>query len=157
MSRYTLESVSVLVAALLVGVQSGYQAAILSLLVPQGRVLTLERVPSLALSARERLRSLGYANVEVRLAVENLGCPEEAPFNAIMVAAASPNLPPVLLDQMAVGGRMVIPIGSQSEQELALVVRTGEGHTVTMLGGCRFVPLIGLDAWPPGTRTMPEI
>ena len=140
-----------------VGTGSGYQAAILSLLVPQGRVLTLERIPSLALSARERLRSLGYANVEVRLAGEALGCPEEAPFDALMVAAASPNLPPVLLDQMAVGGRMVIPIGSQSEQELALVVRTGEGHTVTMLGGCRFVPLIGRDAWPPGTRTMPGI
>ena len=130
------------------GTGSGYQAAIISRLVPRGRVLTLERIPSLAAAAETLLRTLGYDNVEVRISVNSLGCPEEAPFNAIMVTAASPRLPQALLQQMAIGGRMVIPIGTLKDQELTKVLRTDEGHTVTMLGPCRFVPLIGEDAWP---------
>ena len=130
------------------GTGSGYQAAILSTLVPQGRVLTFERLPSLAESAEALLRSLGCENVEVRTVGETLGCPEKAPFDAIIVTAASPNLPQSLLVQLALGGRLVIPIGSMAEQELTKVVRTDEGHTVRMLGPCRFVPLIGQGAWP---------
>jgi len=131
------------------GTGSGYQAAILSRLVPQGKVLSLERIPSLAQAAQERLRSLGCENVEVRVSGDTLGCQEGAPFDAIIVTAASPRLPSTLLKQMALGGRMVIPIGTTlKEQELTKVLRTGEGHTIAMLGPCRFVPLIGQDAWP---------
>ena len=131
-----------------VGTGSGYQAAILSRLVPQGRVLSLERIPSLARAAEARLQSLGYENLEVRIAGDALGCPAEAPFDAIIVAAASPRLPSALLGQMALGGRMVIPIGTIKEQNLTRVLRTDEGHSIKMLGPCRFVPLIGQDAWP---------
>ena len=131
-----------------IGTGSGYQAAILSQLVPQARVLTLERVPVLAHSASERLSSMGYDNVDVRIAGETLGCPEVGPFDGIIVAAASPRLPEELLKQMAVGGRLVIPVGTLKEQELVKVLRTGEGHDLRLLGPCRFVPLVGQDAWP---------
>ena len=136
------------------GTGSGYQAAILSRLVPHGRVLSLERVPSLAREAEMRLQSLGYENVEVRLAGDALGCPEEAPFDAILVTAASPRLPPALLDQMGVGCRMVIPVGTSKEQELTKVLRSDEGHSLMMLGPCRFVPLIGRDLWPEDDEEM---
>lgn len=128
-----------------VGAGSGYQAAVLSLLVRE--VLSVERIPSLAKGAGERLASLGYGNVEVRLAGKALGCPEEAPFDAIMVTAAAPSLPRSLLEQMAEGGRMVIPAGSQQEQSLIKVVRSGNKYTITNLGPCRFVPLMGKGAW----------
>ena len=131
-----------------VGTGSGYQAAVLSRLVPDGSALSLERIPALARSAETRLRMLEYDNVEVRIAADTLGCPESGPFDAIIVAAASPQLPPSLLEQMAVGGRMIIPIGTLEDQELVKVIRTGEGHSVRMLGPCRFVPLVGTDAWP---------
>ena len=130
------------------GTGSGYQAAVLSRMVPQGRVLTLERIPSLARAATEILSSLEYGNVEVRIAGAALGCPEEGPFDAIIVTAASPRLPPPLIEQMAPWGRMVIPIGTLKEQDLTRVLRTDEGHTINMLGPCRFVPLIGEGAWP---------
>ena len=131
-----------------IGTGSGYQAAVLSELVPQARILTLERLPALAHSASERLSSLGYHNVDVRIAGEMLGCPDESPFDGIIVAAASPRLPEDLLRQMSVRGRLVIPVGTLAEQELVKVLRTGEGHNVRMLGSCRFVPLVGRDAWP---------
>ena len=131
------------------GTGSGYQAAILSHLVPQGRVLSLERFPGLAEKAASLLGSLGYSNVEIRVAGDTLGSPEDAPFDAIMVTAAAPSLSPVLLKQLAVRGRMVVPIGPLKEQELTKVLRTDEGHSLTMLGPCRFVPLIGRNAWPP--------
>lgn len=130
------------------GTGTGYQAAILSRLVPQGKVLTLERIPALASAARELLRYLEYTNVEVRAADAALGCTEEAPFDAILVTAAAPKLPPALLDQMALGGRMVLPVGNLKEQELVRVLRTDEGPTLRLFGPCRFVPLIGKDAWP---------
>ena len=130
------------------GTGSGYQAAILSLLAPYGTVLSLERIPNLALAARERLLSLGYNNVEIDIAGDVLGCPERASFDAMIVAAGAPRLPMGLLQQMAVGGRLVMPVGTLEEQELIRVLRTGEGYNVAMLGPCRFVPLIGQDAWP---------
>ncbi len=130
------------------GTGSGYQAAILSLLTNHGKVLTLERVPKLGYAARALLEELEYNNVEVRVAGNVLGCPEETPFDAIIVTAAVPKLPMVLLNQMRLGGRMVIPIGTLTEQEMVRVLRTSEGPSLTMLGPCRFVPLIGEDAWP---------
>ena len=128
-----------------VGAGSGYQAAILSLLARQ--VLSVERIPPLAKRSGELLASLGYKNVEVRLAGKALGCPEEAPFDAIIVTAAAPSLPRSLMQQLADGGRMVIPAGSQQEQNLIKVVRSGNKYTISNLGPCRFVPLMGEGAW----------
>ena len=127
------------------GTGSGYQAAILSLLAR--KVYSVERVASLAEKAGDLLASLGYSNVEVRLAGSVLGCLEEAPFDAIIVTAASPRLPLVLLEQMAQGGRLVIPVGSQQEQGLVKVVKTDDGYSISNLGSCRFVPLLGKEAW----------
>ena len=136
------------------GTGTGYQAAILSRLVPQGKVLTLERIPALAGAARELLKYLEYTNVEVRVAGASLGCHEEAPFDAIIVTAGTPKLPQPLLDQMALGGRMVLPVGNLEEQELIRVLRTDEGPTLRLFGPCRFVPLIGKDAWPNDSGTL---
>ena len=127
------------------GTGSGYQAAILARLA--ATVVTVERIPSLGDMARRLLQGLGYHNVEVRLAGPVLGCPERAPFNAIIATASVPSLPHPLLNQLAEGGRMVIPMGSRLEQELTKVVRTSDGYAVSSLGPCRFVPLIGPGAW----------
>ncbi len=131
-----------------VGTGSGYQAAVLSRLVPKGRVITVERVPALVDAGRAALRKLGCHNVEVVAAGPSLGCAEKGPFDAIIVTAASPKLPQVLVEQLSVRGRMVIPIGDRESQELVKVLRTGEGLSVSYVGLCRFVPLIGPDAWP---------
>ena len=131
-----------------VGTGSGYQAAILSLLVPRGRVNTMELVPNLAQRSKDLLRELGYHNVHVEQAGATLGCPGQAPFDAIVVAAASPKLPESLTSQLAPGGRLVIPVGTLEQQELVQVLRTDEGMSIRMLGPCRFVPLIGREAFP---------
>ena len=128
-----------------VGTGSGYQAAVLSLLARD--VLTVERIASLADSARERLADLGFAGVRVERAGESLGWPQEAPYDAVIVAAAAPKLPRRLLDQLAVGARLIVPVGSIDAQELMKVYRTGEGISVHMRGDCRFVPLIGDGGW----------
>ena len=130
-----------------VGTGSGYQAAILSELLPRGKVITVELIPVLANNAKVLLRDLGYANVDVRQAGPVLGCPELAPFDAIIVAAAAPRLPESLEGQLAVGGRMVVPVGTLEEQKLVHVLRTEEGISIKMLGSCRFVPLIGPGAF----------
>ena len=127
------------------GTGSGYQAAVLSLLAR--KVYSMERIDAMAEKARALLASLGHSNVEVRLAGSVLGCPEEAPFDAIIVTAASPRLPRVLLEQMARGGRLVIPVGSQQEQGLVKVVKADDGYSISNLGRCRFVPLLGKGAW----------
>ena len=131
-----------------VGTGSGYQAAILSVLVPKGQVVTVELVPALAERARGVLKDLGYANVQVKLADASLGCSELGPYDAIMVSAAAPRLPDSLVSQLAVGGRLVVPVGTLDQQELAQAHRTDEGISVRMLGPCRFVPLIGPEAFP---------
>ena len=128
-----------------VGTGSGYQAAILAELARL--VITVERVPALAVSARQVLDSLDYTNIEVHLAGETIGWPAEAPYDAIMVTAAAPKTPPDLLAQLAIGGRMVIPVGSRYVQELCKITRGRKKNTVQNLGGCRFVSLIGRDAW----------
>ena len=134
-----------------IGTGSGYQAATLGLLAHRGSVVTVERIPALARHADEMLRFLGMTNVQVLPAGSTLGCPEKAPFDAILVTAAAPQLPQSLVSQLAVGGRLVIPIGSRDSQELVLAIRTGEGVSIKYKGPCRFVPLVGKEAWPPST------
>ncbi|MCY4652488.1 MAG: protein-L-isoaspartate(D-aspartate) O-methyltransferase [Dehalococcoidia bacterium] len=132
--------------ALEIGAGSGYQAAILSELAKE--VITLERIPELAESARSVLSRLGYRNVRVELAGPRLGREEDAPYNAIIVAAAAPRLPLSLLDQMETGGRLVVPVGDKYEQTLMKVVKSAKGFTTRTVTACRFVPLIAEDAWP---------
>ncbi len=131
-----------------VGTGSGYQAAILAELARL--VITTERLPALAETAGNVLSELGYTNIEVRLAEEALGWRREAPYDAIMVTAGAPRVPADLLAQLKVGGRLVVPVGSCYVQELYKITRRRGKNTVQNLGGCRFVPLIGKDAWEKG-------
>ena len=124
-----------------VGTGSGYQAAVLAELA--ARVITIERIPELAESAREALAEAGYANVEVRVGDGSLGVPERAPFSAIAVAAATPAVPRALYAQLAEGGRIVVPRGTRLGQDLVLVVRTPAGPQERRSIPCRFVPLLG--------------
>ncbi|MEW6142008.1 MAG: protein-L-isoaspartate(D-aspartate) O-methyltransferase [Chloroflexota bacterium] len=128
-----------------IGTGSGYQAAIIARLAC--RVVTIERIPKLAASARETLSRLGYNNVEVHAAGKELGWPKEAPYDAIIVTAASPCAPIVLLEQITEGGRLIIPVGSRWEQDLLKITKCANGNRIENLGACRFVPLIGKDAW----------
>jgi len=128
-----------------IGTGSGYQAAILAELAR--RVITVERLPVLAESAKKVLTSLGYTNIEMHRAGETLGWPPQAPYQAIMVTAAAPEVPTDLLAQLAIGGRMVIPVGSRYVQDLYKITRGKKKNKVKNLGGCRFVALIGKDAW----------
>lgn len=126
-----------------VGTGSGYQAAVLSRLLTGGRLVTVERIPKLEQAARRRLNELGCENVAVLPAGPELGAPEYKPFDAIVVTAACPCLPDGLVGQLAVGGRLVAPVGPRDEQTLVLALRTGEGLSVSPRGKCRFVPLLG--------------
>ena len=126
-----------------VGCGSGYQAAVLAEAAPEGMVVTVERLPALAARAEATLRELDYRNVVVELAGPVPGCPERGPYDAILVAAAAPSIPPSLLSQLRVGGRMTIPVGPREQQELLLALKTGEGVSISTLGPCRFVPLLG--------------
>jgi len=128
-----------------IGAGSGYQAAILAELART--VIAVERLPTLAETARKVLNSLGYTNITVHLAKETLGWPEEAPYDAIIASAAAPRVPPDLLAQLAIGGRIVIPVGSRYMQELYKITRRRKKNTIQNLGGCRFVSLIGKGAW----------
>ncbi|HVP06124.1 MAG TPA: protein-L-isoaspartate(D-aspartate) O-methyltransferase [Dehalococcoidia bacterium] len=129
-----------------VGTGSGYQAAVLSLLARY--VVTVERVAALAEAAEERLTRLGYANVEVHAVEDVLGWPDGAPYDGIIVTAAAPEVPLALLNQLAMGGRLVIPVGGRELQELVRIVKTPQGAQRHNLGSCRFVPLLGSAAWP---------
>ena len=131
-----------------VGAGSGYQAAVLAEMVPEGKVVTVEVVRCLAQRARDILGALDYENIVVEDADETLGCPWRGPYDAIVVSAAAPSLSPALVSQLAVGGRMVVPVGNRDQQELVCALRTGEGISLRMLGPCRFVPLIGREAFP---------
>jgi protein-L-isoaspartate(D-aspartate) O-methyltransferase len=128
-----------------VGTGSGYQAALLSELAAS--VVGVELVPELTQRARQTLREHGYENVTVHQAGKELGWPPEAPYDAIVVAAAAPRVPQSLVGQLAPGGRIVIPVGERSGQELIVVENRPEGLTVTRRGGCAFVPLVGEDAF----------
>jgi len=127
------------------GTGSGYQTAILAELARL--VISVERLPTLAETARKVVESLGYKNIVVHLAKEALGWPEEAPYEAIIATAAAPRVPPDLLAQLAIGGRMVIPVGPLYTQQLYKITRHRKKNTIQDLGGCRFVCLIGKGAW----------
>ena len=125
-----------------IGAGSGYQTALLAELASQ--VFAVERYDSLADTAGKALERLGYRNVKVVAGDGSLGLPEAAPFDAIIVSAAAPRVPPALIEQLALGGRLVIPVGDSQEQVVQLVQRDLNGHiTLRTLEGCRFVPLIG--------------
>jgi protein-L-isoaspartate(D-aspartate) O-methyltransferase len=128
-------------SALEVGTGSGYQTALLALLAE--RVFSVERVPELGNTARRVLEELGLKNVTVLVGDGTLGWRPFAPYDAILVAAASPEVPPPLLEQLAPGGRLVIPIGTREKQDLTLITRRDDGYDTTSLGDARFVPLIG--------------
>ena len=127
------------------GIGSGYEAAILAELAQQ--VVTVECIPELAESAKQVLDKLGYSNIEVHIAGKTLGWPEGAPYDAIIVSAGAPTVPQVLLEQLIWEGRLVIPVGSQWQQDLLKVTRRRKGNRIENLGGCYFVPLIGEGAW----------
>jgi protein-L-isoaspartate(D-aspartate) O-methyltransferase len=130
-----------------VGTGSGYQAALLSLLARE--VITVERIPELAATAANRLQMLGYDNVRVVVAGQELGWPEGAPYDGIVVAAGAPEPPPSLVEQLAPGGRLVVPAGAMRAQQLVRVTKREFGVTLERLGACRFVPLIHADeGWP---------
>ena len=131
--------------ALEIGTGSGYQAAILGHLA--GRVITVERKPRLAAEAAGRIQELGLTNVEVRVAREVLGWPRDAPYDAIIVTAGAPRVPRSLGDQLGEGGRLVVPVGGQYEQRLLKLTKRGDTLAEVDMGACRFVPLIGDDAW----------
>lgn len=124
-----------------VGTGSGYQAAVLAELVAE--VHTIERIPELAVVARANLAAAGYADrVELHVGDGSRGLPELAPFAAIAVAAAALEPPPALYDQLAPGGRLVVPVGGSDGQWLEVVVRTPDGPAVRRSVACRFVPLV---------------
>jgi protein-L-isoaspartate(D-aspartate) O-methyltransferase len=123
-----------------IGTGSGYQTAILARLA--GRVYTIERLPDLLVEAEERFRRLGLTNIETRLGDGAAGWPEHAPFQGIIVTAAAPSVPTPLTEQLAPGGRLVIPIGDLASQELVILQRGPAGFVERRAGGVRFVPLI---------------
>jgi len=131
-----------------IGTGSGYQTAILADLAD--RVFSIERVASLAARARKILDKLNFYNVAIRVGDGSYGWREESPFDGIIVTAAAPDVPRHLLDQLAVGGRMVIPIGGREVQTLYQLIRSRENPQEIIkedLGGCRFVSLIGESGW----------
>ena len=127
------------------GSGSGYQAAVLAQIAY--RVYTVERIHALYSKSRKIFDRLQYHNIVSSYADGTLGWEEESPFDAIIVTAGAPEVPLVLVNQLAVGGRMVLPVGNQTTQELIRIVRTEQGVHQTRLGGCRFVRLVGEHGW----------
>jgi len=127
------------------GTGSGYQTAILAELARA--VVTTERLPELMEKAKVILEHLGYKNIEMHLAEEALGWKSGAPYDAIISTAGAPKVPAGLVAQLAIEGRMVIPVGSRCDQELHIIIRHNHGTEDINLGGCRFVSLIGKEAW----------
>jgi protein-L-isoaspartate(D-aspartate) O-methyltransferase len=128
-----------------IGTGSGYQTAILAEL--SQKVISVERIPSLLESASSLLNNLGYTNIELHEAKDTLGWEEGMPYDAIMVTAGAPSIPDDLISQLATGGKMVIPVGSRFVQELYKITKSKDGIQTQILGGCRFVSLIGKGAW----------
>jgi protein-L-isoaspartate(D-aspartate) O-methyltransferase len=128
-----------------IGTGSGYQAAILAHIA--FRVYTVERIYSLFTRARKLFDQLRYHNIVTRYSDGTTGWKEESPFDAIIVTAGAPEIPTVLVNQLAVGGRMVIPVGDRHTQDLLKIVRDEQGIHQSNLGGCRFVKLIGEHGW----------
>jgi protein-L-isoaspartate(D-aspartate) O-methyltransferase len=131
--------------ALEIGTGTGYQTALLSHLVAQ--VFSIERIAALNLQAREILKSLGVTNVSLLVGDGTLGWREFAPFDAILVSAGSPSVPQPLLDQLAEGGRLLVPVGDRDTQQLMVYTRRGERIDTRQVAPVRFVPLIGSHGW----------
>jgi protein-L-isoaspartate(D-aspartate) O-methyltransferase len=128
-----------------IGTGSGYQAAVLSMLAQE--VISIESHTSLALAAQERLERLGYANVHVHNGDGSLGFADSAPYDAILITAAAPEIPPLLASQLCDGARLVIPVGSQENQELLQARKVGDVLHTRALFDCKFVPLLGRYGW----------
>jgi len=128
-----------------IGTGSGYQAAILAEIVY--RVFTIERIRPLYIQARNLLDKLKYHNVVMRCSDGSAGWPTESPFDAIIVTAGAPDVPEKLIDQLAVGGLLVVPVGNQHSQDLIKITKDKTGFHQSNLGGCRFVKLIGAHGW----------
>ena len=129
-----------------VGTGSGYQAAVLALLAD--RVFSLERIASLARRARKVLDDNGFSKVNIRLADGTVGWQDMAPFDGIIVTAGAPKVPQEYLDQLSLGGRLIIPVGDRESQVLMRITRVGEAeYKEEKMLGCRFVPLIGSQGW----------
>lgn len=128
-----------------IGTGTGYQAALLGLLAES--VYSMERIETLADAARRRLDDLGFKNIEIRVGDGSKGLPEHAPYQGIMVTAGSPQVPQVLTEQLADGGRLVIPVGTASMQMLTVVERRGDRFVTREEGSCVFVPLVGKYGW----------
>ena len=128
-----------------IGAGCGYQSAVLSLLAAE--VFAVEFRSFLARAAAERLERLGYANVHVHCGDGTLGLPDLAPFDAILVAAAAPSVPPPFQLQLSEGGRLILPVGDAEIQELQFIERRGGVFHTQTLEGCRFVPLVGCHGW----------
>jgi len=128
-----------------IGTGSGYQTAIVAEL--SEKVFSVERIRPLAIRARKLLYELGYFNVEIKIFDGTFGWMQESPFDAIVVTAGSPEIPQPLIDQLAMGGKLVIPVGDAFVQDLFRVTKTEEGVKKENLGGCRFVKLIGKYGW----------
>lgn len=131
-----------------IGTGSGYQTAILAHLVRH--VVTIERIAALADGARRRLDALGLGNVEIHVGDGSLGWPEAAPFDGILVTAATPGIPEPLVAQLAPGGRIAVPVGDLALQELVVGILSPDGLVTRRAGACRFVPLIGRHAFREG-------
>ncbi len=129
-----------------IGTGSGYQAALLAALA--ARVFTIERIEVLARRARRVLDGLNFYQVNIRVGDGTLGWSRYQPYDVIILAAAGPEVPPTLLEQLAPNGRMVAPLGDENTQQLVLFRRTGKAVSREVIDPCRFVPLIGKDAWP---------
>jgi protein-L-isoaspartate(D-aspartate) O-methyltransferase len=123
-----------------IGTGSGYVTALLALLC--GEVYSVERHAALASAAEAKLRRLGYLNARIRVGDGRLGWAEFAPFDAVLVSAATAGIPPALLAQLREGGRMILPVGPSSSQELQLIMKIDGQAEVKILEGCRFVPLV---------------
>jgi protein-L-isoaspartate(D-aspartate) O-methyltransferase len=130
-----------------IGTGSGYQTAVLAELAR--RVCSIERLPRLAERARATLEGLGYDNVWVRVGNGTLGWPDQAPFDRIIVTAGGPVVPPPLVQQLADGGRMAVPVGSADNQVLTIVENVGGEIRQRTHGECKFVKLVGKYAWEP--------
>lgn len=128
-----------------IGTGSGYQAAILAEIAY--KVFTIERIHKLLMRARKIFVELGYHNIVSKLSDGTLGWKDKSPFDAILVTAGAPEIPYPLINQLAVGGRMVIPVGDRHSQELIKIYRGEKGIRQTSLGGCRFVKLVGEYGW----------
>lgn len=128
-----------------IGTGSGYQTAVLAELCKH--VFTIERLKDLSLQARRKLYSCGYSNVTFRIGDGTLGWPQEAPFDGIIATAGAPLVPEALKDQLVIGGRLVIPVGSEETQDLLVLTRTRQGFQQERRTSCRFVKMIGAQGW----------